>query len=55
MILEGIRVLEISNLLAGPYWAMILGERVGEHTVEILTEEGFSPAEIENLKRERIV
>jgi crotonobetainyl-CoA:carnitine CoA-transferase CaiB-like acyl-CoA transferase len=27
----------------------------GEHTVEILKEEGFSPAEIEELKRQRIV
>ncbi|KPK93570.1 MAG: hypothetical protein AMJ94_02890 [Deltaproteobacteria bacterium SM23_61] len=55
MILEGIRVLDISNLLASPYWAMILGERAGEHTVEILTEEGFSAAKIENLKGQGIV
>ena len=50
MILEGIRVLDIFNLLASSYWAVILEERAGEHTVEILTEEGVSPAEIENLK-----
>lgn len=55
MILEGIRVLDISSLLAGPCCAMILGERVGEHTVGILTEVGFSPAEIEDLKGQRIV
>jgi crotonobetainyl-CoA:carnitine CoA-transferase CaiB-like acyl-CoA transferase len=45
MILEGIRVLDISNLLAGPYCAMILGE-MGAEVIKIEHPQGGDPARI---------
>lgn len=45
MILEGIRVLDISNLLAGPYCAMILGE-MGAKVIKIEHPQGGDPARI---------
>ena len=45
MILEGIRVLDISNLLAGPYCAMILGE-MGAEVIKIEHPQGGDPGRI---------
>ena len=45
MILEGIRVLEPCNLLAGPYCAMILGE-MGAEVIECDIPQGGDPARV---------
>lgn len=45
MILEGTRVLDISNLLAGPYCAMILGE-MGAEVIKIEHPQGGDPARV---------
>lgn len=45
MVLEGIRVLDISTLLAGPYCAMILGE-MGAEVIKIEYPQGGDPARV---------
>jgi crotonobetainyl-CoA:carnitine CoA-transferase CaiB-like acyl-CoA transferase len=43
------------HLLSAPPRKRTAPPMAGEHTVKILKEEGFSPAEIEELKKQRIV
>ena len=43
--MKGLRVLDLSRIIAGPYAAMLLGE----HTEEVLAELGLSREEIERL------
>ena len=45
MVLKGLRVLDVSTLIAGPYCAMILGE-MGAEVIKIEHPEGGDPARV---------
>ena len=53
--LAGLKVLDFSKTLAGPLCTQYLGDLGGQRTDEVLQELGVTAAEVEHLRRSKVV